>query len=179
MSDEKNLEINRVWGKLIKDGIIEDFGFCNCLYHGTKKYYAQQIINTKKIRDADRGHLGSGFYCYFLEPNCSKIWARNKFKGEKIAILVLKANLGNVFYINEKRYNIFKDFAEKKIKDYDPDINITVGYVVEKVIKEFIKNKFDIDIDTVCKYRVFSNIQVLVFSLRKQRIKKIDIWEQE
>jgi len=179
MSEEHRIDISEIYGKLNTDGIIKNFGFCKCLYHGTKTYYAQQIIKTKELKDTDKGHLGPGFYCYFLEPTCSKIWASNKYKGEAIAVLVLKANLGNVFYINDKRYNIFKDFAEKNLEDYDPDIDVTIGYVVERVIKEFIKNKFDIDIDTVCRYRIFSNIQVLVVSLRKQRIVDIDRWEEE
>ncbi|GAI20582.1 unnamed protein product, partial [marine sediment metagenome] len=73
---------------------------------------------------------------------------------------------------------IFKNFAEKNLKDNGPDIDITIGYIIEEIIENFIKNKFDIDIDTVCRYRVFSKIQVLVFSLRKQRIVDIGIWEE-
>lgn len=182
MSEDTNLDINEVGSKLIKDGIIENYGFCNCLYHGTKKYYAQQIVDTKEIKhDEDIGHLGSGFYCYFLEPTCCKIWAREKFNRESIAILVLKASLGNILHINEERYKIFKDFAEKKeFKNFDPDINKTIGYIIETVIKGFIKNTFDTDIDTVCKYRIYRDKPVLMVSLRRQRIKTVKIyWEQK
>ena len=64
------------------------------------------------------------------------------------------------------------------LSDYEPEIDITIGYVVEEIIEDFIKNKIDIDIDTVCRYRDFSKIQVLVFSLRKQRIADINMMEE-
>lgn len=177
MGKEHSIDIGEIYKKLTTGAIIRDFGFCNGLYHGTKRYYAQKILKTKELEDTDDGHLGSGFYCYFLEPECCEKWARDKYNGEAIAILILKANLCNIFYISEKRYNILKDFAEKEYKGFNNDIDITIGYIIEKVIKEFINEYIHIDIDTVCRYRTYSGIKVLAVSLRNQRITQIEIWE--
>ena len=69
--------------------------------------------------------------------------------------------------------------AEKEYEGFNSDIDVTIGYIIEEVIKNFINKKFDIDIDTVCRYRTYSDIKVLAVSLRNQRITQIEIWEPE
>lgn len=190
MSEEKILEPNKVFEQLVKDGIKEDCGIHRYLYHGTSKDIAQKILSENEIITGDNvGYLGIGFYCYYLDIEASRIWARKKISTEKnnnkkIAVLVLVANLGNLFFISKELNINFKDLAKEHI-DFSSDINITVGFIVERIIKEFIKPRYDIDIQTVGRYHIHNKNKkprpVLIFSLRdKLMINKIELcWEEQ
>lgn len=183
MNKEKALEFNKDCEQLIKGGIKKNCGICRELYHGTSKYIADKILKEGEIREGDRGYLGAGIYCYYFDEDASKIWARRNNIG-KIAIFKLVANLGNTLFINKELYSSFEALA-KEHTDFSPDINITIGYIIERVIKEFIKPKLDINIHTVAQCRIYCKSSKkksrpeFMYSLRnKQMIKEFELhWE--
>lgn len=186
MNEEKILELNKVCEQLVKDGIKKGCGICKYLYHGTSKYIAYQILDKDEIKTGDEvGYLGIGFYCYYFDIEASKIWARGRNTG-KIAVLNLVANLGNTFFISKELHRSLEDLAAE-YSDFSSDINITVGFIIERVIKEFIKPKYDIDVHTVgqchiyCKSKKRKSRSGLMYSLRnKLMVKKIELcWEEQ
>lgn len=186
MNKEKALEFNKDFEELIKGGIRENCGICRELYHGTSKYAADKILKKGEIREGDEiGYLGAGIYCYHFDKEAGKIWARGRNIG-KIVVLKLVANLGNTFFINKELYRSFEDLATKHT-DFSLNISTTIGYIIERVIKEFIKPKLDINIHTVaqchiyCKSKKRKSRAEFMYSLRdKLMIKEIKLcWEEK
>lgn len=185
MNEEQIIELDETSDQLVHEAIKQDCGIYKHLYHGTLKYIAHEIQKTAEIKiGSEVGYLGNGFYCYLLDEEASRIWARKKNKTEKIAVLNLVANLDNTFFINQELHRIIKNKATELRKD-KLDINTKVGYIIELFIKEIIKPEYGIDIHTVGQVYIFSkktiSRPVLMYSLRdKQMVKKIELyWEEQ
>ena len=151
------------------------------LYHGTSKSNAQKIQRTREIKIPNEvGYLGKGFYCYHLDMEASRIWAKKKNKEDKIGILNLIANLNDIFFVSKELYQIFRD-KSKELQDCKLIIDKRIGNYIELFLKEYIKPTFGIDINTVGRfYNLETNRPVLMFSIRdKIMVKKIELcWEE-
>lgn len=185
MSEEKIIKSNETSDQLVKEAIKRNCGIYRHLYHGTLKHIAHEIKSTGEIKTGSEvGYLGKGFYCYHMDEEASRIWARRKNKEEKIAVLNLVANLGNTLFICQELHRIFQNKATE-LKNVNLDINKRVGHIVELFIKDFIKTEYEIDIHTVGQAYIFGkkNISrpVLMYSLRdKLMVKNIDLyWEEQ
>lgn len=193
MNEEQVIKPKEIGDQQVNEGIKLDYGICKCLYHGTSKYNAQEIQKTNKIKIPNKvNYLGKGFYCYHWDMEASRIWARKRNKTEKIAVLDLVANLGNIFFISKEVYQVFRNKAIE-LRDSHLHIDERIGNYIELFIKEFIKPKYGIDIHTVGRYHILryyifdKNVRkrlgrcVLMYSLRdKIRVKKIEIcWEEK
>lgn len=184
MTEEPNIEFDEATEQIVQEGIKKDCGICKELYHGTSKYIASQIIKKDEIIiGEDIGYLGIGLYCYYLDLEASRIWAKGKNE-DKIAVIYLVANLGNLFFISKELNEKFRSLASE-FQDIFSDINKIIGLIIERVIKEFIKPKYSTDIQTIGKYHIHSKKRkarpVLMFSLRnKEMIKSFEsCWEEQ
>ncbi|MFA5015808.1 MAG: hypothetical protein WC549_09775 [Actinomycetota bacterium] len=162
--------------KLIGSSVKVDYGPLKDLYHGTSKENALKIlgppwhINT----DSKIGYCGQGFYCYYLEKDLAKIYARTKpeFKNKEIAVLNLEIKIHNMFFLGYELYQEFKSRAKEIIKEKYNDDNKKAGDLFESFIVDYqIKN--NIDIQTVSKYHSHSRKKkqpVLMFAIRDDKI---------
>lgn len=193
MSEKQIIEPKEIDDDKINEGIKQDYGICECLYHGTSRQNAQEIQKTNEIKIPNKvNYLGKGFYCYYWDIEASRIWARKRNETGKIAVLNLIAHLGNTFFIDKELHQVFWGKASK-LKGTHLCIDKRIGNYIELFIKEFIKPKYGIDIHTVARYHILryyiikENVKkslrrcVLMYSLRdKQRVRKIEIcWEEK
>lgn len=180
--EEKSAASEGISDQELKDAIKVDCGIQKYLYHGTKKYTAYQIKQDGiKIGD-DIGYLGRGFYCYHLDQTASKIWAEKRHPGEKVAILTVIANLGNVFFVCQELHRMFQNKATE-VKEFRADVRTKIGYIIERFIKEIIEPDYKVTISTIGQAYVLGPRDIkraaMMYCLRDpDMVKKIDIyWE--
>lgn len=185
MVEEKTIEPVKVEEELLKDSILQDCGIHRYLFHGTSKDRAHQIAKTNEIKISNEiGYLGCGFYCYLNDVNASKLWARKRFKAEKIACLNVTADLGNVLFICQELNQIFSDKAKEIVKAHVEKLNENVGLLIERFIKEVIAPEYEISINAVSKAYIIDRKKVdrpaTMYSLRdKAMIKEVEVhWEE-
>lgn len=182
MNEEQIIEIDETNDQLVHEAIKQDCGICKHLYHGTSIYNAQKIKRTNEIKIPNEvGYLGKGFYCYHLDIEASRIWAREKNEEGKIGVLNLVANLGNTFFVSKELYQIFRD-KSKTLRDCKLDIDKKIGNYIELFIKGFLKPIYGININTVGRfYNYKQNRPALMYSIRdKIMVKNIELcWEEQ
>lgn len=172
MGEEQILNREEIDGQLLEEAIKIESGICKHLYHGTLKSVAQKIQRPTEIEiGADVGWLGKGVYCYHLDVEASRIWARIKYKTNKIAVLTLTADLGNILFASKELHQFFQNRATELIQ-LNLDINMKVGYIIERFIKEIITPDLNIEIHSVARTYIFGQRKIrrpaLMYSLRKK-----------
>jgi hypothetical protein len=165
-------------------GLYENAGICRNLYHGTAKHIALSIIKSKAIEIHDKvGYIGCGFYCFHLDIEACKIFAKSKYDGDKIAVIHAIANLGNVLFIYKELYEILlKKSKEISGKDTNSVPN-NIGLLIERVvIKRILQQKLGINVDSVARiYTYASERPALMYCLRnKEYIKSLELrWAEQ
>lgn len=174
--------------KLAESAVIFDYGPLKCLYHGTSKENAYNIVGPPvEIRtESEIGYCGKGFYCYHLDKELAKIYAsaKREFKGEKLAILNLELKVHTMFFLGYELYKEFIDRAKKFIEDENNDDNKRAGKLIEIFIEDFqIKKR--ITVQTISKYHMHSKKKkraTFMFAIRDHEILDKDpeiCWEEE
>lgn len=185
MSGEQFIEFNEIDNQVLGEAIKRKCRVCNHLYHGTKQYFAQQLIDTKEINiGSEVGYLGNGFYCYLYDAEASRIYASDKYKknnNERIAVIRLIVELGDVFFICPELHKYFLSIAQKL--EGKEVLRKKVGGLIELFIKKIIIPNYEY-IDTVAQCDNYNksgiNRPVFMYSIRHAKMVK-DIkpyWEE-
>jgi hypothetical protein len=182
--EEEKVDIKKedIDADVLKWSILEDVGEQNHLYHGTSKENAHYILlNNSIAAGKELSYLGKGVYCYYLDRYAAKDWASLKHKNEKKAIINLTAELGNVLLICNELRQILVKKAEEFIGTNSYFTNVTIGLLIEKLIKHVI----DIDINAVSRMYVLKKPKskqrnATMYCIRGERVRKIALyWEEE
>jgi hypothetical protein len=183
MCEKQFIDFNQVGNQMFDEAIKLDCGVCRHLYHGTTKYLANLIKETNEIIISNEiGYLGYGFYCYLFDAEASRIYAK-AHHNEKIAVLELVVNLGNVFFINQELYKFFLSYADKLT--VKKELRKKVGTLIELFIKEIIIPDYKIDVNAVAQIDIYDKKRVcrpvFMCSIRNVKmIKKIQLyWEEK
>ncbi|MFA5338826.1 MAG: hypothetical protein WC317_01595 [Candidatus Omnitrophota bacterium] len=185
MLEEEITETPEIDEALLKEAVQRDAGICRHLYHGTSKFLAHEIQKNTKIKiGSEIGYMGYGFYCYIYDINASKIWAREKFGEEKISVLKIVANLGDLLFIYNELYDILKEKAHKACKGNTGRLHQFIGLIIEKIIKDILSSKHGIEISAVCstyylKQQKESRLTTMYSLRNEEMVKDIKIeWEE-
>ncbi|MFA5315843.1 MAG: hypothetical protein WC369_00255 [Dehalococcoidales bacterium] len=184
MAKEQVIDRGDVDDQLLGEAIKLDCGVCKNLYHGTSISVAQKIKDNAEIEIGPQvGYLGKGVYCYHLDVEASRLWARKKYKGSQISVFALEADLGNTFYVSQELIRIFQNRASE-LKQLKLDMGVKVGYVIEVFVKDVMMPELKIEIHTVGRNYVVGGKTprrpVLMYALRhKGMIKKADLYWEE
>lgn len=145
--------INNNLNDIQEYGILYDDVLHKNLFHGTRKYIAEEISRTKKIVISEEiGYLGIGFYCYLYDKKAAEIFAKRKYQSADIGVINISANFKVILFVFKELYNSLKERANLLISK---DINLgnireCVGYLLEIFIKE-INRIFQCEIKTVAQ----------------------------
>lgn len=159
--------------ELVEEAIKQKVGVCRDLYHGTSIYNAQKILKTKTfiIPKKPGGYLGRGIYCYLHDTEASRIYARKK--KEKIAVLKLVANLGNIFFVCNELYDYFHRIA-KKHEEIELVMKEKIGFIIEKFVEQVIIPDYDVNISTMGhSYMLNRKRCVTMYCLRNNKMIKV------
>lgn len=182
MDDPKTLLSEEADEKALKESVRINCGELGDLYHGTSAKRASQIVATNTVKIGDEiGYLGYGFYCYYEDVNASKLYARDKFVSEKIAVLVIRADIGNKLFVDPDLYQILRRIALRLKRKYSGHIDHKIGLLIEDIIAGYIKSTLNMEIDTVGRtYVVGGKRPALMYCLRKEeKVKEIkQHWEE-
>ena len=132
---EEYIEFDQLIDKeLLGEAIWKDCGVCRCLCHGTSMGIAIEIENSGVDTEyGEIGYLGRGFYCFHGDLEACRLWARDQYKEEPIAVLTLEVDLGNTFFICEELWKIINEQA-KRVKEKLTQKQ-KIGTIIEFAIK--------------------------------------------
>jgi hypothetical protein len=108
-------------------------------YHGTSRENVEQIFRDNRFvpSGGEDHYLGSGIYFYEGSRELAEKWARKKFRGDEIGIIIAEIQLGRCLdlTIPECR-TILKDF-KSKLEKKRPGLAITDPFVINLLCQNF------------------------------------------
>jgi hypothetical protein len=149
-------------------------------FHGTSKTIAEHIVRTKKFipSSGEDCFLGDGIYFFEAGKERAKWWARRRYRGQQIGIIIAVIQLGRCLDLSDPTHVELVKLTEREIEKTNVAKKITDTLVIN-----FLTNKIDKEIETVRGYfpgyyaekifegsRIYQYLHVVICVKRQENI---------